>query len=65
MIAHLPTAAAVHVLDYDRGISRDIFAQKRNYGLYTVIPDSSWRGTCDDRYGFSLVKWRLSESLVG
>ena len=52
MIAHLPTAAAVHVLDDDGGISRDVFAQKRNHGLNAVIADSSRRGTGDDRYGF-------------
>src|SRR6266545_3507702 len=31
MIAHLSTTAAVHVLDHDGGISRDIFTQKRNH----------------------------------
>jgi hypothetical protein len=45
MIADLPTTAAVHVLDHDGGISRDIFAQKRNDGLDAVIADSSGRGT--------------------
>src|SRR5919106_4672961 len=59
MIAHLSTAATVHVLDRDGGISRDIFAQKRNHRLDAGIADSSGGGTGDDRYGFSLVKWRL------
>jgi hypothetical protein len=66
MIAYLPTAAAVHVLDHDGGISRDIFAQKGNHGLNAVIAYSSRRGTGDDRYGFPLVKWRrLSETVIG
>jgi hypothetical protein len=64
MIAHLSTTATVHVLDHDGGISRDIFAQKRHCGLYTVIADSSGGGTGDDRYGFALVKWRLSETVI-
>jgi hypothetical protein len=65
MIANLPTTTAVHVLDHDGGISRDRFAQKRNYGLNAVIANSSGRGTGNDRYGFSLVKWRLSEAVIG
>ena len=65
MIAHLSTTAAVHVLDHDRGVSRDIFVQKRNQRLNSVIADSSGRCTGDDRDGFSLIKWRLSETVIG
>ena len=49
MVAHLATAAAVHVLDDDGRIARDVFAQERMQGFYPVIADSSRRGTGDDR----------------
>ena len=65
MIAHLPAAAAVHVLDEDGRIARDVFAQKRHHRLRTIIANASGSGAGDHGDGFSLIKWRLSETAIG
>src|SRR5262245_11583259 len=64
VVCGLPPSAAVHVLDNNRGISRNILLQKRNNGFGPHAPDSAWPATLKNSDGFPLEERSLRKSDV-
>src|SRR5262244_1749283 len=62
MVSGLPPSAAVHVLDNDCGISRNILLEKRNNGFGPHAPDSAGPATLENSDGFPLEERGLRES---
>ena len=62
VICPFSTASAVHVLDYDGGISRNMFFQKGNCGFYPKISASARRGERDDRDGLAFIEIDLENA---
>src|SRR5687767_1833574 len=62
VVGRLPPAAAVHVLHYNGGISRNILLEKSHNGFGPHAPDSAGRATLKDRDGFPLEERSLRKS---
>src|SRR4029453_3277179 len=62
VVCGLPPSTAVHVLDNNRGISRNILLEKRNNGFGPHAPDSAGPATLKDGNGFPLKKRSLRKS---
>src|SRR4026207_350824 len=56
MVCRFPPAAAVHVLRYHGGISRNILLQKRNNGFGPHAPDAAGRAALEAGDDFTLNK---------
>src|ERR671922_460306 len=62
MVCSLPPAAAVHVLDHDGGISRNILLEKRNNGFGPHAADAAGPATLKNGDGFPLEERSLCKS---
>src|SRR5262245_17631618 len=62
VVCGFPPSAAVHVLDNNCGISRNILLEKRNNGFGPHAPDSAGPATLENSDGFSLEERSLRKS---
>ena len=62
VVCSLPPSAAVHVLDNNGGISRNILLEKRNNGFGPHAPDSAGPATLKNGDGFPLEERSLRKS---
>src|SRR5262245_37333076 len=62
VVRGLPPSAAVHVLDNNSGISRNILLEKRHNGFGPHTPDSAGPATLENSDGFSLEERGLRKS---
>src|SRR4030095_2422730 len=62
VVCGLPPSTAVHVLDNNGGISRNILLEKRNNVLGPHAPDTAGPATLKDSNGFPLKERSLRKS---
>src|SRR5262245_6183442 len=62
VVCRLPSSSAVHVLDNNRGISRNILLEKRNNSFGPHAPNSAGPATLKNGDGFPLEERSLRES---
>src|SRR5262245_6354742 len=62
VVCGFPPSAAVHVLDNNSGISRNILLEKRNNGFGPHAPDSAGPATLENSDGFPLEERSLRKS---
>src|SRR5262245_5920920 len=64
VVCSLPSSSSVHVLDNNRGFSRNILLEKRNNGFGPHAPDSAGPTTLKNSDGFPLEERSLRKSDV-
>jgi hypothetical protein len=64
VVCRLPPSAAVHVLHYNGGISRNMLLEKRHNGFGPHAADSAGRATLEDRHAFPLKERSLRKSVA-
>src|SRR5262245_11203474 len=62
VVCSLPSSSAVHILDNNGGISRNILLEKRNNRFGPHAADSAGRATLENGDGFSLEERSLRKS---